>query len=155
MARSGHRPRHPAPVPAPAASSSSTSRPAARPWARLTPTWPSWGRGTRWNGPVCARLVPAYPARVKSIRDEGKVYSATGDGRVPWVSADDTAAVAVRALTTTRRPTPTTSSSAPNCSPTPMYDYPPAPPPLSSEKKEIKTVVFDRWPTGTGIMLTC
>ncbi|KAL2175984.1 uncharacterized protein P884DRAFT_301057, partial [Thermothelomyces heterothallicus CBS 202.75] len=34
------------------------------------------------------------PARVKSIRDEGKVYSATGDGRVPWVSADDTAAVA-------------------------------------------------------------
>ena len=27
------------------------------------------------------------------------MYSATGDGKIPWVSADDIAAVAVRALT--------------------------------------------------------
>jgi uncharacterized protein YbjT (DUF2867 family) len=36
---------------------------------------------------------------VTAIRDEGKLYSATGDGMIPWVSADDIAAVAVKALT--------------------------------------------------------
>lgn len=33
-----------------------------------------------------------------TIRDEGKLYSATGDGKLPWVSAEDIAAVAYRAL---------------------------------------------------------
>lgn len=33
-----------------------------------------------------------------TIRDEGKLYSATGDGRTQWVSAEDIAAVAYRAL---------------------------------------------------------
>ena len=36
---------------------------------------------------------------MRGIREESKVYSATGEGKVPWVSADDIAAVAVRALT--------------------------------------------------------
>lgn len=36
---------------------------------------------------------------LQSIRDEAKIYSATGDGKIPWISADDIAAVAVQALT--------------------------------------------------------
>jgi len=36
---------------------------------------------------------------VASIRDESKIYSASGDGRIPWISADDIAAVAVQILT--------------------------------------------------------
>lgn len=34
-----------------------------------------------------------------TIRDEGRIYSAAGAGRIPFVSADDVAAVALRALT--------------------------------------------------------
>ena len=33
-----------------------------------------------------------------TIRSEGKIYSATGNGKLSWVSADDIAAVAFRAL---------------------------------------------------------
>lgn len=33
-----------------------------------------------------------------TIRDESKVYSATGKGKLPWVSAEDIAAVTYRAL---------------------------------------------------------
>jgi hypothetical protein len=40
-----------------------------------------------------------FPAHVNAIRNESKIYSATGEGRIPWVSADDVAAVAARALT--------------------------------------------------------
>lgn len=36
---------------------------------------------------------------LRGVRDESKVYSATGNGKIPWVSADDIAAVAVRTLT--------------------------------------------------------
>lgn len=36
---------------------------------------------------------------LKSIRAENKIYSATGPGRIPFVSAHDIAAVAVAALT--------------------------------------------------------
>jgi uncharacterized protein YbjT (DUF2867 family) len=35
----------------------------------------------------------------ESIKKEGKIYSACGDGKVPFVSAGDIAAVAFRALT--------------------------------------------------------
>ncbi|KAI9743498.1 MAG: hypothetical protein M1818_002811 [Claussenomyces sp. TS43310] len=35
---------------------------------------------------------------VASIRDEGKIYTACGDGKIPFVSATDIAAVAFRAL---------------------------------------------------------
>lgn len=35
----------------------------------------------------------------KTIREEGKIYSAAGDGRIPWVSVEDIAAVGFRALT--------------------------------------------------------
>lgn len=38
------------------------------------------------------------------IRDESKIYSATGHGKIPWVSADDIAAVAARALTAAEPP---------------------------------------------------
>lgn len=34
-----------------------------------------------------------------SIKEEGKIYTATGDGKIPFVSATDIAAVAFRALT--------------------------------------------------------
>ena len=33
-----------------------------------------------------------------TIRNEGKVYSATKTGKIPWVSAEDIAAVAFRGL---------------------------------------------------------
>lgn len=33
------------------------------------------------------------------IKEQGKVYTACGDGKIPFVSADDIAAVAFRALT--------------------------------------------------------
>ena len=44
------------------------------------------------------------PHHAKSIREEGKLYSATGDGRLPWVSTDDIAACAVQTLTVPRPP---------------------------------------------------
>ncbi len=34
-----------------------------------------------------------------SIREEGKIYSATRDGKVSWVSTEDVGSVAHRALT--------------------------------------------------------
>lgn len=34
-----------------------------------------------------------------SIKDEGKIYTASGDGKVPFIAALDIAAVAFRALT--------------------------------------------------------
>lgn len=36
---------------------------------------------------------------VRSIKDEDKIYSACGDGKVPFVSAEDIGAVAYRGLT--------------------------------------------------------
>ncbi len=41
---------------------------------------------------------------VHSIKIEGKLYSATSDGRVPWVSVEDIAAVAARVLTAEEAP---------------------------------------------------
>lgn len=38
---------------------------------------------------------PQYFSRIKS---SGKVFSATGDGRIPWIAADDIAAVGYHAL---------------------------------------------------------
>lgn len=55
-------------------------------WAVLRPTWFQQNFADQEN-------------HVKSIKEESKLYSATGDGKIPWVSADDIAAVAVRALT--------------------------------------------------------
>lgn len=54
-------------------------------WAVLRPTW-------------CQQDFE-QPCHVRSIKEEGKLYSATGGGKIPWVSADDIAAVAVQALT--------------------------------------------------------
>lgn len=39
------------------------------------------------------------PMSAASITKESRIYSATGDGRVPFVAAEDIAAVAYRALT--------------------------------------------------------
>ncbi|KAM7206590.1 hypothetical protein V8F33_000233 [Rhypophila sp. PSN 637] len=55
-------------------------------WAVLRPSWFQQNFAVQDN-------------HVQSIRDEGKIYSATGDGKIPWISADDIAAVAVQALT--------------------------------------------------------
>lgn len=38
------------------------------------------------------------PANMTSIRDDGKIYSAADDGKIPWISCDDIAAVAFHAL---------------------------------------------------------
>ncbi|KAJ4382526.1 hypothetical protein N0V85_008553 [Neurospora sp. IMI 360204] len=54
-------------------------------WAVLRPTW-------------CQQDFE-QPCHVRSIKEEGKLYSATSGGKIPWVSADDIAAVAVQALT--------------------------------------------------------
>ncbi|KAL2020726.1 hypothetical protein VTK56DRAFT_8026 [Thermocarpiscus australiensis] len=55
-------------------------------WAVLRPTW--------FQQNFADHLVFRKP-----IRENSKIYSATGDGKIPWVSADDIAAVAVRTLT--------------------------------------------------------
>ncbi|KAK3341093.1 hypothetical protein B0T25DRAFT_509932 [Lasiosphaeria hispida] len=55
-------------------------------WAVLRPTW-------------FQQNVAEQEGHVRSLREESKLYSATGEGKIPWVSADDIAAVAVQALT--------------------------------------------------------
>ncbi|RYP65815.1 hypothetical protein DL771_008116 [Monosporascus sp. 5C6A] len=60
-------------------------------WAVVRPTWMQENFATQ-------------ETHLKSIREEDKVYSATGAGRIPWVSADDVAAVAFAALTAPEPP---------------------------------------------------
>lgn len=38
------------------------------------------------------------PAHIRSIKTEDKIYSATADGRIPWVSVEDIAETAFHAL---------------------------------------------------------
>lgn len=54
-------------------------------WAALRPTWFMQNFSELQHLPT--------------IRDEGRIYSATADGRIPFVDADDIAAVATVALT--------------------------------------------------------
>jgi len=54
-------------------------------WAVLRPTW------FMQNLSEQQLLVP--------IRDRNQIFSATGQGKIPWVSCDDVAEVAYRALT--------------------------------------------------------
>ena len=35
---------------------------------------------------------------LRTVKEEGKVYSAAGDGKIPWISVEDIAAVGYRAL---------------------------------------------------------
>lgn len=51
-----------------------------------------------------AENFATQPLHLRAIKEESKIYSATGEGRIPWVSADDIAAVAVRALTDAEPP---------------------------------------------------
>ena len=44
-------------------------------------------------------LAVPFQQHFTSIRDEGKIYSACADGKISFVSANDIAAVAYRALT--------------------------------------------------------
>jgi festuclavine dehydrogenase len=77
-------------------------------WAVLRPTW--------FMGTLALIALPnSYPltefhaddraenfsemAHLYTIRDEDKIITATGDGKLPFVSADDIATVAFRALT--------------------------------------------------------
>ncbi|KAK4173637.1 hypothetical protein QBC36DRAFT_194129 [Triangularia setosa] len=55
-------------------------------WGVLRPTW-------------FQQNIAEQPNHKESIRSESKIYSATEGGKIPWVSADDIASVAVRALT--------------------------------------------------------
>lgn len=54
-------------------------------WTVLRPTWFMQNFSEQQHQPT--------------IRDEGVIYSATGDGRVPFIDAEDIAAVAAEALT--------------------------------------------------------
>lgn len=56
-------------------------------WAVLQPTW------------FAQNFVDPHHHHGASIRREGAFYTAAGDGRVPFVDADDIAAVAAHALT--------------------------------------------------------
>ncbi|GHF91267.1 NmrA family NAD(P)-binding protein [Streptomyces thermodiastaticus] len=60
-------------------------------WAVLRPSW-------------FMQNFTGDHVHARSIRDEGVIRSATGDGRVAFIDADDIAAVAVRALTDSRSP---------------------------------------------------
>ncbi|KAK3939700.1 hypothetical protein QBC46DRAFT_387357 [Diplogelasinospora grovesii] len=60
-------------------------------WAVLRPTW-------------FQQNFAEHPGHVNAIRDESKLYSATSDGKIPWVSADDIAAVACQVLTAEEPP---------------------------------------------------
>ncbi|RYP86587.1 hypothetical protein DL770_004886 [Monosporascus sp. CRB-9-2] len=60
-------------------------------WAVIRPTWMQENFATQ-------------ETHLKSIREEGKVYSASGAGKIPWVSAGDVAAVAFAALTAPEPP---------------------------------------------------
>ncbi|KAK4192797.1 hypothetical protein QBC35DRAFT_483411 [Podospora australis] len=55
-------------------------------WGVVRPTWFQQNLAEQAN-------------HANSIRDESKLYSATSEGKIPWVSADDIAAVAMRLLT--------------------------------------------------------
>lgn len=60
-------------------------------WAVLRPSW------------FMQNFAGATP-HARSIRDEGAIMSASGEGRVGFIDAEDIAAVAVRALTDDRAP---------------------------------------------------
>ncbi|KAI1138191.1 putative ergot alkaloid A [Hypoxylon sp. FL0543] len=59
-------------------------------WAVLRPTW------------FMQNFSEGY--HVQTIKEENKIYSATGPGRIPWVAAEDIAAVGFQALTTPQPP---------------------------------------------------
>ncbi|KAI1384150.1 putative ergot alkaloid A [Hypoxylon trugodes] len=59
-------------------------------WAVLRPTW--------------FQENFLHDPRVNVLKKESKMYSATGAGRIPWVSTRDIAAVAFHALTTPKAP---------------------------------------------------
>lgn len=50
-----------------------------------------------------------------TIRDEGRIYSATDDGRVPFIDAEDIAAVAAEALVGPERPNGELPLTGPAC----------------------------------------
>ncbi|KAK6069288.1 Agroclavine dehydrogenase [Seiridium cupressi] len=60
-------------------------------WAVLRPTW-------------FQENIATHQQHVKSIKEENRIYSATGSGKMPWVSTRDIAAVAHHALTTPGAP---------------------------------------------------
>ncbi|MFD9820077.1 NmrA family NAD(P)-binding protein [Streptomyces violascens] len=60
-------------------------------WAVLRPSW------------FMQNFTGDHP-HARSIREEGEILTATGEGRVAFVDADDIAAVAVRALTDAQAP---------------------------------------------------
>ncbi|KAM0585159.1 hypothetical protein ACHAQF_006936 [Verticillium nonalfalfae] len=65
-------------------------------WAALRPTW---FQGESWQHMHSLGGKLQHRAHVMSIWGEGKVYSATGEGRIPWVAVEDIAASAYQLLT--------------------------------------------------------
>ncbi|KAH9894536.1 hypothetical protein F4778DRAFT_279044 [Xylariomycetidae sp. FL2044] len=60
-------------------------------WAVLRATW-------------FQENIATFPIPVKALKEESKLFSATGEGRIPWVAGDDIAAVGVHALTAAQPP---------------------------------------------------
>lgn len=76
-------------------------------WAALLP---SWFQGTSddlhaWKGTDRQKdNFATQEPHLKSIKGENTIYSATGPGKIPWVSTRDIAAVAHHALTSAQAP---------------------------------------------------
>ncbi|KAK7757963.1 hypothetical protein SLS62_000341 [Diatrype stigma] len=73
-------------------------------WAVLRPSWFQENFATQ-------------ESHLQSIREENKIYSATGPGRIPFVSAHDIAAVAAELLTTSASVSASASSPEDNSKP--------------------------------------
>ncbi|KAM0334521.1 hypothetical protein ACHAQA_001551 [Verticillium albo-atrum] len=72
-------------------------------WGVLRPSWfqaPKWQRRTL----TTAENLAEHMEHVTSIKGEGKVHSATGEGRIPWVAVKDIAASAFQLLTQKEAP---------------------------------------------------
>ena len=80
--------------------------------AALSAGGPMMGAAHAWLRDHAPRWIALRPSwfmqnfvgqHLRSIRDEGAIYSATGNGRVPFIDAADIAAVAATILTTPSR----------------------------------------------------
>ena len=77
-------------------------------WAVLRPSWFMGERGrcekSWWLLTFETENLSTNERHIRSIKDEGRIYSATDDGRIPWISASDIAACAAATLTMPQAP---------------------------------------------------
>lgn len=69
-------------------------------YAVLRPTWfmGEWFCGISMVDTYVWQEKFSDPSYLEGIKSDGKIFSATGDGKIPWIAADDIAAIACRAL---------------------------------------------------------